>query len=232
MDKTTEKNTETDEQIEYHLARISSDIILGRCALHYCYLTISPRDYGEFQHCMSTLRHFATTAMAIHICRAFETDTRKKPTYSIITLAKHLHTANIKTEIDMFYPFSSYISDHDNKCSMCKHGEPHHMNEDCLYCLPKRLGSVIEDRCKEANELIKKVKRFRNKWVAHTEMPEEAIGTTYTDVELLASLAEDLLFPFSLYFKTKHSYSDVVRQQQAFQFSRELGRLFDILPQK
>ncbi len=96
----------------------------------------------------------------------------------------------------------------------------------------KRLGSVIEDRCKEANELIKKVKRFRNKWVAHTEMPEEAIGTTYTDVELLASLAEDLLFPFSLYFKTKHSYSDVVRQQQAFQFSRELGRLFDILPQK
>ncbi len=235
MNKTIEETQKGNKQLEQYLIKISSDIVIARSALHYCYSTMSPQNCGPFKNCVSMIRHFATTAMAIHLSRVFEVQVARskknsvdQPSFSIISLADFLASANIKTMVDSFYNLLDYVNGYDDKCITCIHDIPHHMSEDCLFCLPRRLGSITKRRCAEANELVTKVKKFRNKWVAHTEMPTKAIPTTYADFELLTNLAEDLLFPFSRYFPTAHCsyYYDVVEQKQATQFSKELENLF------
>ena len=230
------KSINENEQLEQYLIRISSDITLARSALHYCYATISPRDCGQFGNCISTLRHFATTAMAIHLYRVFEFQKphRKssafiQPSFSIVSLADYLLIAKIETTVHDFYNLLGYTNDYDDKCTTCVHDIAHHMNEECLYCLPIRLANITKARCNEATSLITRVKKFRNKWVAHTEMPTETIPTTYSDFERLTSLAEDLLFPFTRYFQVNPYHYETVEQQQAFRFTAELEKLFTLL---
>jgi hypothetical protein len=77
--------------------------------------------------------------------------------------------------------------------------------------------------------LIKLAREFRDKWVAHAEIPNKPIRTTYATFERLLTIAENFLLPFSLYVFPGDEFRDVIEQHQSWAFFNEMRETLDTL---
>jgi len=208
---------------------------LAQSALNYLLTTQKIEQYGRWRNTISVISHFATASVATFTCRIFEKydnksikDKRKYPVYSLYHLANFLETSGIQCPSENSISFALRLQKFCNDCKVCNRKMKYN-NEQCLKCLPIRLGRMIRIKCDKHVQTIKTCREFRDKWVAHAECPATGIITTYSDFLRLCFFAREPLHDVSHYMLNGRHYKDIACGGMVASFNSNLQEMLECL---
>lgn len=219
---------DTNTILARHLHIISSDIVLARCALHYCTLTIDAPFANGLSEFFSAIRHHSTSALAVHTCRIFEFSSPANNLSSFFHVSRIMRKQSDTIKVLHPQSLANYMGVTTFSCNRCV-TSCDFTKPTCQSCIAGHAGWCIAACCSENAELIKTAREFRDKWVAHAEIPNKPIRATYATFERLLTIAEDFLLPFSLYIFPGNEFRDVIEKRQSWAFFNEMKEIMETL---